>query len=70
MKISMGLLNNIDPIEDQVGYLEDKGNKKTEIWEKNEHIWKLVLVKLIFMKCDSKMYRNYGEKEIIKKIVK
>lgn len=30
----MELLNNIDTIEDQVGYLEDKGNKKTEIWEK------------------------------------
>lgn len=27
---SMELLNNIDTIEDQVGYLEDKGNKKTE----------------------------------------
>lgn len=27
---SMELLNNIDTIEDQVGYLEDKGNKKTK----------------------------------------
>ena len=26
----MELLNNIDTIADQVGYLEDKGNKKAE----------------------------------------
>ena len=31
---SMELRNNIDTIEDQVGYLEDKGNKKTEYEKK------------------------------------
>lgn len=61
MKISMELLNNIDTMKIKLVTWKIKEIKRQR--RKNEHIWKLVLVKLIFMICDSKMYRNYGEKK-------